>query len=333
MAEHKILVTGATGLVGGNLTRLLVREKGERVRVLVRPTSRTLGIDDLDVERVEGDITDPPSLARAVKGCDRVYHAAAWVSMWNGRLAAMRKINVEGTAGVMQAAADAGVERVAYVSTVDTIGMRSRENPSDEQVPYAYGQYRNAYSLTKHEAHLKVQEFAARGLPVVTGCPTYMFGAWDIKPTSGRMILECKAGKTLLYPAGGNNFVDVVDVCHGLVACCEKGKAGETYILANGEGNLDYREIFTMIAEIVGGRKPIGPLPKPLALAGGYAADLMGKLTGKTMEINSASARMGYQPHYFTPRKAVEELGLPQNPVRDAIQRAYDWFRDHGYVR
>lgn len=333
MAKHKILVTGATGLVGGNLARLLVQEKGEQVKLLVRSSSDTKGIDDLEVEKIQGDITDPESIKAALADCDRVYHAAALVSMWNGYLETMRKINVQGTVNVMQASLDAGIQRVVYVSTVDTIGMRSRENPSDENVGYDYAQYRNAYSLTKHEAHLMVQNYFYQGLPVVTGCPTYMIGAYDIKPTSGTMLLECYAGKTLLYPGGGNNFVDVLDVCHGLISACEKGKPGETYILANSQGNLSYREMFTLIAEVVGGRKPLGPMPKWLAVAGGYGIELAGKVTGKPQELNAAAARMGFQPHYFTPQKAIRELGLPQSDLRSAIKRAWDWFTNNGYVK
>ncbi|MFA6033157.1 MAG: SDR family oxidoreductase [Myxococcota bacterium] len=332
MNGKKILVTGATGLVGGNLTRILVQEKGEQVKVLVRPSSKTLALDDLDVERVPGDVTDPASLAIAMRGCDRVYHAAAVVSMWNGLLESMRRVNAGGTRNVMQAAINAGVGRVVYVSTNGVLGMRSRENPADETVPFDYDQYRNAYSLTKREAHDIALSFADRGLDVVIGCPTYMFGAWDVRPTSGQMILESRAGKLLLYPSGGNSVVDVLDVCHGLIAACEKGRKGEAYVLTSLEGNLSYREMFTLIADVVGSRKPIGPLPGWLSLGVGYSADVFGRLTGRAPELNSASVRMGFKPQYFTAAKAVRELGMPQSPIRDAIQRAFDWFGRYGYL-
>ncbi len=332
MGGHKVLVTGATGLVGGNLTRLLVQEKGERVKVLVRESSKTLALDDLDVERVSGDITDPSSLARAMEGCDRVYHAAAVVSMWNGLLDAMRRVNVGGTVNVMQAAMDAGVERVVHVSTNGVIGMRSRGNPADETVPFVYEQYGNAYSLTKREAHDTALTFAGKGLDVVIGCPTYMFGAWDVRPTSGKMILESKAGRVLFYPPGGNNIVDVLDVCRGLILACEKGRKGEAYLLANREGNLSFREIFTLIAEVIGSRRPIGPMPGWLLMGVGYTADAWGKLTGRAPEINSASVRLSFRPQYFTPKKAIDELGMPQSPVAEAIRRAFEWFGEYGYL-
>ncbi|MDP8255456.1 MAG: SDR family oxidoreductase [Candidatus Alcyoniella australis] len=333
MGGNKILVTGATGLVGGNLTRLLVGEQGEQVKVLVRQSSKTLALDDLDVERVQGDITDPDSLVRAMQGCDRVFHAAGLVSTWNGYLPQMRQVNSEGTANVMQAAMDAGVQRVVHVSTNGVIGMRSRENPSDETVPFDYAQYGNAYSLTKREAHDTALAFAKKGLDVVIGCPTYMFGAWDVRPTSGTMIIESKAGKTLLYPSGGNNIVDVLDVCHGLILACEKGQSGEAYLLANADGNLSYGEIFTLIAETIGSRKPLGPLPRWLSRGVGLAADLWGRATNTAPEVNAASIKLSFEPQYFTPQKAIDELGLPQSPVADAIRRAYDWFCEHGYIR
>jgi dihydroflavonol-4-reductase len=332
MAGHKVLVTGATGLLGGNLARLLVR-RGEAVKVLVRTGSNTRGIDDLPVERVQGDVTDRASLVRALCDCDRVFHAAALVSLWRGAVAALRRVNVGGSVNVFQAAMDAAIERVVYVSTVDTIGMRSRENPSDEDVPYEYAQYRNAYSLTKHEAEQQVRRFVERGLPIMVGCPGYMFGAYDVRPSSGRMILECRAGRTLLAPTGGNSFVDVLDVCQGLIALAERGKPGTRYILANTQGNLSYREIFSLIAEVVGGRKPIGPAPRALAMLAGYLTDLAGTVSRTPMQFNSAVARMAFQPHYFSAARAIGDLGLPQSPLRGAIRRAWEWFVANGYAR
>jgi len=328
----KILVTGATGLLGGNLVRVLAK-KGERIRVLTRSTSNTKAIDDLDVERVEGDITDRASLSAAMKGCDRVYHCAALVSMWYGYLEAMRKINVAGAVNVFEEAMAAGVQRVVHVSTVDAIGMRTRANPADEQVSWSYDQYKNAYALTKHEAQEKAFAYARKGLPVVVVNPTYMIGAYDVKPSSGRMILECKAGKTVFATSGGNNFVDVLDVTHAMIAACEHGKPGEPYILANADGNMTYREIFTLIAETVDGTRPRLAMPRSVAMAAGGLLSGLSRLTGKPTELGLPSVFMGYQPHYFTPAKAVRELDMPQSLVRDAIKRAYDWFVTNGYVR
>ncbi len=305
MSGNKILVTGASGLVGGNLVRILVKEKGEQVKVLLRDSSNTLALDDLEVERVAGDITDPASLDRAMEGCNRVYHSAAHVSMWNGHLEEMRRVNGGGTVKVLEAAMNGGVERVVHVSTNGVIGLGSRESPADETAPYVQEEYGTAYSQTKREAHEAALAFADKGLDVVIGCPTYMFGAWDVRPTSGTLILESAAGKLKLYPTGGNNVVSVLDVCHGLILACEKGRTGEAYLRANQEGNLSYQEIFNLIADVVGSSRPSGPLPRWLSMGVGFAADAWAKLTGSTPQINSASMRLTFKPQYFSAQKAI----------------------------
>jgi dihydroflavonol-4-reductase len=326
-----ILITGATGLVGANLTRLLVA-RGERVRVLVRPTSDLRALVGVDVERVTGDVTDPASVRSALAGCDRVFHVAALVSNWNGYLPLMERVNVEGTRHVLEAAMALGVERVVHVSTNGALGMPRGERPADETEPYDYDQYRNAYSATKHRAHRLATDFAAKGLDVVIGCPTYMFGAWDVRPTSGTMILEVKAGKTPFAPPGGNNIVDVLDVCEGLRLACERGRKGEAYLLCNGAGNLSYFEIFSRIADVVGARRPFATVPRFAAMAAGRAMDVLAKLRGTAPEVNSASTWVGCQRQHYTPEKAVEQLGMPQSDVDAAIRRAFEWFAANGYL-
>ncbi len=328
----KTFITGATGLVGGNLVRALVT-RGEAVRALVREKSNTVALNGLEVERVQEDIRDIDSLARALKGCDRVYHCAASVSQWRGNLPISKEINVKGTINVLEESLRAGVERVVYVSTVDTLGLSRRESPADETASHeSMAKFRNPYVDTKYEAERRALEFVKKGLNLVVVNPTYMFGAWDVKPSSGLMILEVARGMAVGYPGGGNNFVDVEDVVQGMILTMEKGRSGEKYILANREGNLTYREIFTLIARVVGVKPPRFRIPYPVALMGGYMSDIYGKLTGAEPQINSVTARLGYAPHYFSPAKAIKELGIPQSPVEGAVRRAYEWFKKYGYL-
>ncbi|UCD84766.1 MAG: SDR family oxidoreductase [Deltaproteobacteria bacterium] len=328
----KTFVTGATGLVGGNLVRALI-SKGEAVRVFIREKSNTIALNDLEVERHYGDIRDKDSLALALKDCCRVYHCAASVSQWRGNLSASKEININGTINIMEEALRAGVERVVYVSTVDTLGLSSRENPADENSSHeSMAKFRNPYVDTKYEAEIRAWEFVKKGLNLVVVNPTYMFGPWDVRPSSGQMILEVARGMVVGYPGGGNNFVDVEDVVQGMIIAMESGRAGEKYILANRDGNLTYREMFTLIAEVVGVKPPRFRIPYVLALAGGYMSDIYGKLTGSEPQINSVTARLGYAPHYFSPAKAIKELGIPQSPVEGAVRRAFEWFKKHGYL-
>jgi len=323
----KIMITGATGLLGGNIARVLALEAGAQVRALVRKNSNRAALAGLGAEEVEGDIRDRGSVRRAVAGCEAVVHCAASVSQWRPNLPEMRRINVEGTANVLEEALAAGVRRVVYVSTVDTLGLSSRERPADETAEHAsMAAFRNPYVDTKFEAEQRALEIGARGLDLVIVKPTYMIGEWDVKPTSGQMVVEVAKGRAVGCPGGGNNFVDVLDVARGVWLALEKGRRGEAYILANAEGNLTYREFFTLVARVTGRRPPFFGIPYPVALGAGYVMDVAGRLLGREPDVNSVTARMGYAPHYFTPAKAVRELGLPQSPLEGAVRRAVDWF-------
>ena len=330
----KIFITGATGLLGGNLVRHLW-SKGERgMKVLVRKDSKTMALEGLQVERVNGDLRDPDSLSRALAGIDQVYHCAASVSQWQPNRELNRQINVQGTINVLEAGLKAKVRRVVYVSTVDTLGLSSKENPADEDWPEheSMAKFKNPYADTKFEAEQEAGKFMQKGLDLVIIKPTYMIGEWDVKPSSGQMIVQVAKGRAPAYPGGGNNFVDVLDVCEGMALAMQKGKTGEAYILANDKGNLTYREFFTMVAQVVGVKPPKFQIPYPAALLGGYVFDLLGRVLRFEPDVNSITARMGYAPHYFTCKKAVRDLGIPQSPIEGAVKRAVAWFTKYGYL-
>jgi dihydroflavonol-4-reductase len=329
----RTLITGVTGLLGGNVARVMAEDGRSELRVLVRESSNQAALAGLEVERVFGDIRDQAAVARAVAGCERVVHCAASVSQWRPNREMMVEVNVTGTANVLEAARRAGVSRVVYVSTVDTLGLSSLEHPADETCEHAsMAAFGNPYVDTKYAAEQRAKAIAAQGLDLVIVKPTYMIGAYDVKPTSGQMIVQVAKGRALAYPGGGNNFVDVLDVARGIILAMDQGRAGESYILANRDGNLTYREMFTRIARIVGAKPPRWLIPYPAALAGGLLFDLAGRLLRYEPDVNSVTARMGYAPHYFTPAKAIAELSLPQSPLEPAIARAYQWLKSQNMI-
>jgi len=331
----KILITGASGLLGGNLVRHLWF-KGERdLRVLIRQTSPTLALEDLELERVYGDITQPESLKPALKDVRYVYHCAALVSQWRPNYPKSYKVNVEGTVNVLNACLEAGVEKVVYVSTVDTLGLSSLENPADENwhEHESMAKFKNPYVDTKYEAERKAREFLKKGLNLVIVKPTYMIGEWDTKPTSGQMIIQVAKGRALGYPGGGNNFVDVLDVCEGMRLAMEKAESGEDFILGNEKGNMTYKEFFALVAKTAGVSPPRFEIPYSLAVLGGYFFDILGRVFRFEPDVNSITARMGYAPHYFSARKAIEKLGMPQSPIEGAVERALKWFTKYGYLQ
>jgi len=330
----KILLTGASGLLGGNLVRHLWFQGERDLRVLLRKSSRALALMDLDVEVVYGDLRDSASLDRAMEGVSLVYHCAALVSQWKPNYKKCYETNVQGTINVMTSAIKAGVKRVVYVSTVDTLGLSSLSNPADEnwQEHESMARYGSPYTDTKYEAEKQAKQFLAKGLDLVIVKPTYMIGEWDIKPTSGQMIVQICKGRAPGYPGGGNNFVDVLDVCEGMRLAMEKGKRGEDYILANESGNMTYQEFFTLVAKIAGVKPPVFKIPYSFAVLSGYIFDVLGRVFKFEPDINSVTARMGYADHYFTAKKAIAELGIPQTPIENAIKRAIAWFTRYGYL-
>jgi len=334
---RKIFVTGATGLVGGNLVRELA-SRGEEVRVLVRRNSNTRATDGLrGVECVLGDITSPASLVEGMKGCDRVYHCAADVRMWIVPMEEMRRVNVKGAKNVFEAAKKSGIRRVVHVSSVDAIGFSTpdgwgtRGKPSDESVPYQNDRFAIPYMITKHEGQSAALEMNGKDIEIVVVNPTFMLGPWDVKPSSGAIILEVARGVAKGYTTGGNNVVFIGDVVGAMISAMEKGRPGELYIL--GHENLSYREIFTRIAGVVGVPPPKFAIPKTVSHIGGFFGTLYGQLTGTTPNVNHLTANMGYVEHYFDSSKAVRELGMKQTPAVVAIEEAYRWFVDHGYIK
>lgn len=324
----KTLVTGGTGLVGNNVVRLLL-ERGDSVRVFVRKNSDPRPFEGLDVEKVYGDVRDADSVQRAVRGIDAVIHSAAQVTIgWTG-LELARAINVGGTRHVACAAREAGV-RMVHVSTVDALGIRSRENPADEETPPNGGNVPCPYVLTKREAEVVLLDEVAKGLDAVIVNPAFMLGPWDWKPSSGRALLHVAKGRAFIAPPGGNNFCDVRDVACGILSAREKGRKGRRYIL--GGENLSYYEAFTLFAEITGARKPIGVTPRWVLTGIGKMGDFWTKLSGKETDINSASIAFGNVPHYFSIKRAEKELGFHPRPVREAVQAAWEWFQKYGYA-
>lgn len=325
----RLAVTGATGLVGNNLVRALCA-KGADVRVLARGGARR-ELEGLPVRVVAGDLSPGP-LAELVDGVDVVVHAAANVWVGTQGREEMRRVNVEGTRLVCEAMVAAGAgRRLVQVSSVDALGLGTRASPATEETQPKEHEGGVAYVDTKREADSVVREFIARGLDAVFVHPTYMIGPWDWRPSSGKMLLEIAKGKGLLAPAGGNNFVDVRDVVNGIVAVADPSRApvGSAWIL--GHENLTYLEAWSRMATVVGCRKPLGETPRWLGTVAAALMEVPLALGMKEGEINPASTRMSFLPHYFDPGKAQRELGIVPTPLETAFADAWAWFGEHGY--
>lgn len=326
------LITGASGLLGGNLAHALTAQ-GRRVRVLLRPGSKTFHIDDLPaLERVTGDVTDPQSLLAAMQGVEQVYHCAAQVSISRQLTGRIWRVNVLGTENVLAAARQAGVRRVVHCSSVDALGLPEDSQPADEDTPWNWDRLgvETAYARTKLEAQQRALTAARAGQDVVVVCPTFMIGPRDPHPSSGQMILSTARSPLRLGLPGGNNFIAVEDAAAGMIAAAERGQTGRVYIL--GHQNLSYSQMFALIEKMLGRRAPELRIPRAAACTLGAAGDLWERISGHESPVNSALARLGFVNHFYSPARAVAELGLPQTPVEDAVARAAGWFRTVGML-
>lgn len=327
-----VLVTGGTGFVGSRLVRKLL-DRGETVRCLVRKTSPRGNLDGLAIEQVTGNLQDTASLEQAVRGCRVVYHVAADYRLWSRDPQELYRNNVDGTRNLLNAAHRAGCERIVYCSSVGALGIPKGGASGNESTPVTLEDMIGHYKRSKFLAEQEALKAAATGVPVVIVNPSTPVGPNDIKPTeTGRIITRFLNDQMPAYLDTGLNLVDVDDVAEGHILAGEKGRVGEKYILGN--RNMTLREILETLSRLTGKPAPRGKIPYGFALGVAHINQFFsGTLLGREPGVPVEGVRMAGKLMYFDASKAVRELGLPQTPVEEALDRAVRWFCDHGYVK
>jgi len=327
----KTLVTGATGFIGSTLVRELLKD-GVEVRVLVRENSDTRNIDGLDVEKAYGDIRDSESMKSALKGCETFYQTAALYAFWMPDSKVFYDVNVEGTKTALNAALEQGLEKVVYTSTIAAIGFHGADSPANEEAEFNLWETGDHYCRSKYLGEVEALKVCKKGLPLVIVNPAGPIGVRDIKPTpTGKMIIDVLNKKMPGYIDGGLNFVDVEDVARGHILAAQKGRIGERYILGN--ANLSVGDYFKLIREVSGVELPKLRIPYPVAIALGYGYQFVSNIAKRPPSLTAPMVRMGSKYAYFDVSKAVNELGFPQTPIKGAVEKAVNWFRENGYVK
>jgi len=311
------LVTGAAGFVGSHVVRALLAD-GERVRALVRTSSNRRNLSGLDVGLVYGDVRDPDAVSAAVQRCDTVYHLAAMYSSRPEDAVEMYSVNVMGTKRVLQAALEAGVERVVLTSTIGTIGRPTTGGPATEDCSFNLMSSASNYVKSKYLSEVAGGRLRQAGLPLLTVHPCAPIGAGDFRPTvTGQRIVDYLRGRRPAYVSGGINTVAVRDVAVGHLLAASSGQVGEHYILGNAEGNLS-EELYLSLLGAASSRPIPAPIGPPWRL-----------LQGRPL-----SRSTGSKPVSLTadPSKAIDDLGLPQTPLPEAFREAVRWYLENGYV-
>jgi dihydroflavonol-4-reductase len=326
-----VLVTGASGFLGSAIAAAL-RAGGREVRTLVRPSSSGVNLDPRDSVRA-GDLSDRASLAAALKGVRRLFHAAADYRLWARDPEEIRRNNVEGTRLIMEEALKAGVERIVYTSSVATLELAGGGAPATEDHPLAEEDAIGAYKRSKVAAERLVEAMVRRdGLPAVIVNPSTPIGPRDVKPTpTGRVIIEAASGRMPAFVDTGLNLVHVDDVAAGHLAALERGRIGERYIL--GGENVLLADMLADIARLVGRRPPTLRLPRAAIYPIAYGAELVAKLSGVEPFVTLDGLRMARHHMYFDDSKARRELGYVSRPYREGLADAIAWFRSHGALK
>jgi dihydroflavonol-4-reductase len=328
----KAFVTGATGFVGSHVAQVLA-EQGADLRLLVRTGSDPKNIQELNADRVIGDLCDPESIDRAMAGCDVVFHVAADYRLWVRDPAQMYRANVEGTRTILQAARKNRVRRVVYTSSVATMGFTVKNNPVDESSPVSLENMIGHYKRSKYMAEEVALAAGHDGIDVVVVNPSTPVGEQDIKPTpTGRIVVDFLKKKFPAYVDTGLNMVDVRECARGHVAALEKGRSGERYIL--GGENLTLKQILDKLAAITGLPSPRVRLPYAVALASGVVDTVVtGVVLRREPRVTIDAVRMGRKKMFVSSAKAERELGWKAVSVDAALRRAVQWFQDNGYAR
>lgn len=327
--SNLVLVTGATGFVGAAVARAALAA-GYRVRVTARKNSPRSNIAALGAETVYFDLEDSSSFAAALSGCRYLLHVAADYRLWVPDEAAMRRVNIDGTMGLLRAAQESGLERCIYTSSVAALGLTADGSAADESTPIKPAHHVGAYKRSKYDAEQQVRALAQKQDIVIVN-PSMPVGPGDIKPTpTGQMILDAARGKMPMYVDTGMNVVHVDDVANGHLLALTKGKTGASYIL--GGENLMLRDLLALVATQAGRKAPTLRLPIAPLMPLAWAMERVAERTGKTPLMTPDILRMAKKKMFFSSEKAKLELGYTARPASEAVADALTWFRKEGML-
>ncbi|KEO75341.1 NAD-dependent epimerase/dehydratase family protein [Anditalea andensis] len=312
----RVLVTGASGLLGANVVEWMLSQ-GYEVNALLRRTSDTRGLTGLSPIIHFGDLEDKNSIFKAAKGCQAIIHCAANTKQWGSSREEHDRINLHGTMNIIAAAGKARVEKVVMVSTANTFPILNDPTLSLD----------TEYVQSKLAAEKYVLEQQVVKCVVVN--PSFMIGPRDSKPSSGQSILHYLRNKIVFTPSGGKSFIHVRDVAEAIQKVLELPVYGKRYLLAN--DNKSYQSFFKIIAKVTNRNHLIIPIPSPAIQLGGALGSFYKAVTGKSPQLNSTNASIINHCLYYDGSASYHELKISPRKIDEAVQEAVDWFESHRY--
>ncbi len=321
-----VLVTGASGVVGGAVTALLVGQ-GRRVRALARSAESTKTVAGLGAAAVAGDILDYPSLLTAMTGCEVVFHVAGRNAMCLRDPTELFRVNVDGTRNVLRAAAAAGVGRLVYTSSAVTLG-EAAGTVGDEGSAHR-GWFLSHYERSKYQAERVLLE-EKTPVEVVVVNPSSVQGPGRATGT-GKIVLDLLNGRLPALVDSRLSIVDIDDCARGHLLAEQRGKPGERYVL-NGF-TLKTREAVTLLEQVSGLALRVRYLPGWPARAGAAVVEVVSHAVGRRPPVCREMVRTLLHGHAYDGSRATRELGLDYTAAEDTMRRLVGWLAEEGLLR
>ena len=323
--SDRVAVTGGAGFIGSHLVDLLV-EQGRSVRVVERPGA---AVDHLPkgVEVVFADIRRREGLPEAMAGCRHVYHLAANPNLWVRDRDEFEAVNHRGAIHVIEAALEAGAERVLHTSTESILTRRIASGPINEEVEIQESDAVGPYCLSKLRAENFAMEKGREGLPVVVANPTMPVGPGDRGPSPPtRLIRDFLAGRLPAVLDCTLNLIDVRDVALGLTRVMERGRPARQHLLSG--TNLTLLQLLQTLSSLTGVRTPRFRVPYALGLGFAYLEEFWSDhVSGRPPKASVTGLKLARRIMHFDPSQTLRELQLTPRPIEESLRDAVAWLR------
>jgi len=322
-----LLVTGATGFVGKQLA-LRLAGSGHKVHAMYRSEAKIGELEHPNIRLFKGTLTDLASIDNAMKGCDQVYHLAAFAAVWTRKPEEIYEQNVQGTTNILESALKHGVKRVVHTSTAGVFGP-SGEKPNSEDNPIAETHFVH-YDRSKARAEQIINNYVRDGMDVIIVNPTRVYGPGKLGDSNGvtRMIRDYIKGKWHIIPGNGQsvgNYVYIDDVVEGHILAMEKGRTGERYLL--GASDLSFNEFFNILKEVTGSHYFLIKIPLFIGISIAAIMLTIAKLTGRMPLITPRLLKRYSHNWAVSSEKARSELGYDPVDFREGLRRTVEWLQ------
>ena len=320
----KVLLTGASGLLGHNVLRRLVDEGHEVVALVRRPDAVKLECGKW--QAIVGELTDFDTLVSASTGCDALVNCAGVTDMSLLHYEDYLPVNRDLCLMLTKVMEVHGISTLVHVSTVNTIGNGTSGHPSDEQAPMSAPFKGTFYAESKREGEKILLDYATshpEGHVVVIN-PGYIIGPYDVKPSSGRMLLAAYRKPLMVATRGGKCFVPAVDVADAVAQALTHGENGHRYILTGKDGCLGMSELYALQSKTMGYRQRVLVLPNWLVLMAGRVGDLL-RAVGLKSELSTKNVRQLLVREYYDNYHGLCDLAYHQTSIKQAITEFYQW--------